>query len=86
MDAKNIGTANNPNYIHKDLDDYQGNDNQYGKGFQADVLSKKGIFAMLPIDKDDFGASGHCDKFDGVDCKAGCYFQDALEIHFWELP
>lgn len=87
---KTFGTTNNPNYIHKDLDDYQGSDNQYGKGFKADVLSKKGIFAMFPIDPGPqnlggFGASGHCDKFDGVDCKAGCYFQDAAEIFFWEL-
>ena len=87
---KTFGTAS-PIYIHKDLDDYQGDENQYGNGFKNEILGKKGIFAMLPIDpgpqsQGGFGASGHCDKFDGVECKAGCYFQDALEIFFWELP
>ena len=30
--------------------------------------------------------SDHCDIFNGVICKKDCYFQDALEIFFWELP
>ncbi|WP_154652436.1 hypothetical protein [Empedobacter brevis] len=32
-----------------------------------------------------FGATGHIDIFDGIKCKVSCHFQDALEIHFWEL-
>lgn len=89
---KTFGTTNNPNYMYRDLDDYQGNENQYGEGFKKDILGKKGIYAMFPIDPGPqnlggFGASGHCDMFNGVKCVGSdCYFQDALEIHFWELP
>lgn len=91
MDEKTFGTTNSPNYMYRDLDDYQGNENQYGNGFKNDILGKKGIYAMFPIDpptltNPGFGAFGHCDMFNGVKCKAGCYFQDALEIFFWELP
>ena len=40
---KTFGTTNNPNYIHKDLDDFQNVDNQYGKAFLATLKGKKGI-------------------------------------------
>src|SRR5690606_39901474 len=47
---KTFGTTSNPNYMYRDLDEYQGNENQYGEGFKKDILRKKGIYAMFPID------------------------------------
>lgn len=82
---KTFGTTNNPKYMHRHLDDYQGVDNQYGNGFKNDLQGKKDIFSMLPIDPLSFRATGHVDIFDGITCKAGCYFQDVLEFHFWKL-
>lgn len=88
---KTFGTTTNQKYLYKHLDDYEGNVNNYGNGFKSSISGKKGIFTMFPInppnppDDTGFGASGHADIFDGIQCKAACYFQDALEIHFWEL-
>ena len=87
---KTFGTTTNQKYLYKHLDDYEGDVNNYGNGFKNSISGKKGIFTMFPInpptpEDSGFDATGHADIFDGIQCKGACYFQDALEIHFWEL-
>jgi hypothetical protein len=56
-----------------------------GINFPTLLSSKKGIYTMLPFNSSDFGASGHCDIFDGNTCAAGCYFGSAQEVNIWVL-
>lgn len=56
-----------------------------GADFETAIKGKKGIFTMLPTNPENFGASGHCDKYDGVKCAAKCYFPHASEINIWVL-
>ncbi|GEM50757.1 hypothetical protein EB1_05470 [Empedobacter brevis NBRC 14943 = ATCC 43319] len=51
-----------------------------------DLKSMMKVFGRDKFPKTNyFGATGHIDIFDGIKCKVSCHFQDALEIHFWEL-
>lgn len=75
----------NPN--HHQFNQDQGGTN--GEGFVSalnDLQPNHGIFTMLPISAIEFGASGHCDIFDGTNCGSHCYFDSANEINIWILP
>jgi hypothetical protein len=76
---------NNPN--HHQFTQSQGSTN--GEGFLSalnNLSPNHGIFTMLPISAIEFGASGHCDIFDGTNCATHCYFDSASEINIWILP
>lgn len=80
---------NNSSYKYLNFDDYS--EGNFGEGFKNDLEGKRGIYALIPIDprsqaEGGFGATGHCDMFNGERCVGSdCYFQDAAEIFFWEL-
>lgn len=76
---------NNPNH-HKFTQSQSGTN---GEGFLSalnNLSPNHGIFTMLPISAIEFGASGHCDIFDGTNCASHCYFDSASEINIWILP
>ena len=76
---------NNPN--HHQFTQSQGGPNGTGFASALNNLSPNhGIFTMLPISAIEFGASGHCDIFDGTNCASHCYYDSASEINIWILP
>jgi len=80
----NPATATTPfNSSHYQFTSVDGGTN--GENFPTLLAGKKGIFTMLPISEGAFGASGHCDKFDGTECAAKCYFPHASEVNIWVL-
>jgi len=80
----NPSTPTTPlNTKHNQYTTTQGGTN--GVNFPTLLSGKKGIFTMIPVNSTNFGASGHCDIFDGSICAAGCYFGSANEINIWEL-
>ncbi len=75
---KTFGTPN----LH--LNTVQGG--AYGQNFSQHLTPNKGIYIMLPINPSLFGASGHCDIFDGINCGNSCYFgNNVQEINLWIL-
>ncbi|OYQ49907.1 hypothetical protein CHU92_00240, partial [Flavobacterium cyanobacteriorum] len=80
----NPATVTTPyNEKHYQYDSADGGVN--GGNFKTLLSNKKGIYTMLPEDPAAFQASGHCDIFDGVKCKAGCYYPAASEVNIWVL-
>nr|WP_262903865.1 type VI secretion system amidase effector protein Tae4 [Sphingobacterium bovistauri] len=55
--------------------------------FYAAVIRqrKKGIYIMVPRKGSGFGATGHCDYFDGQRFHTGGYLNSVDSLYFWEL-